>query len=136
MENAPVKADSERLEDLDVKVLRLEPGDVLVFRTEKEFSADTVERMRLSAEAMLMRAGLPGLSVAILQAGISLEVLRKGAALSTVHALRRGLALCGFTAAFPVAWPEGHRWTGEYDLANVTCADCLTAIKHIPRGDG
>jgi hypothetical protein len=47
-----------------------------------------------------------------------------------VHILQGGFALCGMgEALFPGEWPEGHRWTYEWDLDNVTCEVCLAEAR-------
>lgn len=46
----------------------------------------------------------------------------------TVHILLEGFAICGTMEGFPGEWPDGHRWTYDWDRANVTCPKCLEVL--------
>lgn len=37
----------------------------------------------------------------------------------TVHVLRHGLPLCGFSREMPALWPQGHRWVRREDVATL-----------------
>jgi len=52
----------------------------------------------------------------------------RAAATSTVHVLRQGLPLCGFSTEVPANWPPGHTWTHEDDCEHVTCPECLKLL--------
>lgn len=40
----------------------------------------------------------------------------------TIHILRNGLPLCGFSSLVPNDWPPGHSWVALPELAD--CVDC------------
>jgi hypothetical protein len=60
-------------------------------------------------------------------------------AMLTVHALRYGFALCGFTKTTPDGWPCGHVWVAwnEWDAARASsnlkdmhfCNECRLAVR-------
>jgi hypothetical protein len=45
-----------------------------------------------------------------------------------VHILNHGLPLCRFTRDMPLHWPPGHKWVGDEERSEATCAGCI-AIK-------
>jgi hypothetical protein len=50
----------------------------------------------------------------------------------TVHILKTGLPLCGFSKLVPREWPTGHYWVSIQDPARfrrVNCTGCQEAIK-------
>lgn len=63
-----------RLEEF--KILRLEPGDVLVFMHPGRISQDGVERLRRDVRAVLAKAGAQDVPVMVIEEGSSLGVLR------------------------------------------------------------
>lgn len=63
-------------DDLDVRRLRLQPGDVLVFRLREHAPSSAVARARDSIEAALARIGVPNRYL-LLDAGIDLSVLTR-----------------------------------------------------------
>ena len=72
---------------------------------QRDFTSLTVAELR----AMHMHAGLLCQAVMPRQQPVT-------------HLLRTGLPLCGFSAAIPADWPEGHKWARE--AARVTCLRC------------
>jgi hypothetical protein len=70
-------AHSDRLADLDVRVLRLRPGDVLVFKAQKVLSQAQVERITEQAKALLILSGHEGVNVAVLDDKTDIEILRR-----------------------------------------------------------
>lgn len=48
----------------------------------------------------------------------------------TVHVLRSGFALCGFSLELPHAWPDGHFWCDLEDWAEqASCQECRAAAR-------
>lgn len=43
----------------------------------------------------------------------------------TVHVLRAGQPVCGFSTDFPRDWPTGHYWVSARNLGRVNCEGCL-----------
>jgi len=73
--------DKPNLEDLEVKIARLQEGDVLVLTTELTLKMEAVKRMTKALEGLLDKVGLKDkVAVAILEQGMKLEVFRKEAA--------------------------------------------------------
>lgn len=42
----------------------------------------------------------------------------------TIHALRRGFALCGFSPLRPADWPDGHIWAHSTRPDRINCPGC------------
>jgi len=61
--------------DIDVRRLRLEPGDILAIRLAKRPTGDQLERYDSAIRAMLIRAGHGEIPVLYLEPGASLEIL-------------------------------------------------------------
>lgn len=59
----------------EVRVVRLQPGDVIVLVTSKRLSLDAAEHMREHAQAFF-----DGHQVVVLEDGLTLEVLREDGA--------------------------------------------------------
>ncbi len=45
----------------------------------------------------------------------------------SVHYLNSGFTACDIVSGVPGTWPDGHKWTPDFDL--VTCPDCKKYIK-------
>src|SRR6185437_6309046 len=90
---------AEHLAHLDAEVEQIAaaigptPSDDIVVDIEDEYAA------RVAAEAL----------AAQLQSRLD-RLMAASAEAITVHALRRGRAVCRFVDAPPGSWPEGHRW--------------------------
>lgn len=65
--------------------------------------------------------GSPERIVADEKVRVLMDKLREGL---VVHALYRGLPLCGFTTNTPNKWPVGHMWVGKDETASLTCDAC------------
>lgn len=72
-----MNASSEHIDDIDVRVLRLKPGDIVVLKAKRPLPRETVERIQAMAEQMLFRAGHIGVKIAVLDDSMDLDVLRK-----------------------------------------------------------
>ncbi len=51
----------------------------------------------------------------------------------TVHALREGLPLCGFSRDVPVNWPEGNFWTSAENVKCITCPTCKAEAEKLTK---
>ena len=59
--------------------------------------------------------------------------------MKTVHALKHGLPMCGFSRELPADWPDGHAWIsfqewelnkrGGADQGYEACQGCDVAMK-------
>lgn len=52
----------------------------------------------------------------------------------TVHILRHGMPLCGFSRDVPRDWPPGHLWVGLDDQTMATCLGCKAKLEN--KSDG
>lgn len=51
----------------------------------------------------------------------------------TVHVLRAGLPICGFSDRVPMYWPPGHVWvTYGQGVRDVTCEKCRATAEGEP----
>lgn len=46
---------------------------------------------------------------------------------ATIHVLRLGFPVCGFSNELPARWPTGHRWARE--AADATCPACKARLQ-------
>jgi hypothetical protein len=67
---------SEEVKMSEVKVLRLYPGDILVFRIDEPASQEAIEHAHKSVEVWLKKHGLKN-RVMILSAGLDIEIVRE-----------------------------------------------------------
>ncbi len=63
-----------------LSVLRLAPGDALVFLSREKFSAEVATRIRIQIEQFLAAHGLPLVPVLVLDDGAELGIMRGGEA--------------------------------------------------------
>lgn len=69
--------------DTDLKcisVMRLEPGDILVYESQLRMSEDQRNTVGKTLNALLTKARVNGVSVAVLECGAKLSVIRGGEA--------------------------------------------------------